>query len=138
MPELFAEPPSNGPYSPAVPLRQRETVMDDEVRMGNKLTRFRAEQFAKWITITIALAASEHPKELRQALANVFDLEKLEKDSQVAASRLALIADEIGGARDELAQMRIECSRLKDECQRLHDRLNAAGKFAAKLETKCA
>lgn len=110
--------------------------MDDANDMRLALVRYRGREFAKWLTVTIALAAIEHPKELRNALASVFSVDQIERDTQAAAAMLATIQDDIGGMRDTLAQMQLENKRLMDENERIQQRLNKAGQYAVQIEKR--
>jgi chromosome segregation ATPase len=112
--------------------------MDDAQAKAVKqtLAHYRGDKFAKWVTVTLGLAAMEHPKAMRHALSSVFETEKIEQSMDLAASRLAIIQDELGGLRDTIAQLTLENKRLSDDYQRIEMRLQKAGQYATQLEKR--
>ena len=71
-------------------------------------------QMAAFLTLWMAIAAEQHPEELKRAMGKVFSLQAIEEQGR----RLEGV---LGGLQAEAAELRYEINRLKRKKRRMVD-----------------
>lgn len=81
-------------------------MTDDRDDLLTKLSFFRDQQFAQWVVLAISLAAETQPEAMRNGLARVFDLKRVNEQHDEIMRRTLLARQDLESIKAELAELR--------------------------------
>lgn len=90
------------------------------------IARARDYQMANWLTLTVGLAAEQHPDVLREALGKVFDLSAVETNMRNMDQHVAAQWERLQDLRTEIAVLEEKVRRLTMLAEEAHFDLDRA------------